>query len=190
MSWTNIDPAGGGGGIVAPYLNFVRTQDATNNITLVGTADNELWPPIAAQPITGGTYNGYRKVGHFDVNKNVGGYSLVDGIDETGAALTACDIILPITGTYEIEGFATFQHPTNNSTLAFTFGAEIGGNYVWSPRPVKHDMPNLDGHANLSGKGLLTLPAGTPISLWCATDRSGTVEIDTVGITVEFKPGI
>jgi hypothetical protein len=166
-----------------PYINIIRTQDTTNNIVLTGTGSDDLWPPATPQPLTGGAYEGYRKIGNLVPNKEAG-LTLVDGDDETGAALTACDIPITEDGTYRVDGFTTFAHPTNNSTVAFVFAVELGGVYIWSPRPIKHDMPNGGGNANLAGEGILSVPAGAVLSMWVASDNSGTVEFNTLSALI------
>ena len=165
------------------YINAVRTQDETNNISVVGTGLDTLWPPATPQPLTGGNYEGYVKVGNLDNSKSVG-MTLVNGNDETGAALDMCDMTVPVNGTYRVDGFTTFAHPTNNSTVAFVFAVEFGGVYSFSQRPIKHDMPNGSGHANLAGEGILPVPAGAILSMWCASDNTGSIGFDTLSVIV------
>jgi len=168
---------------VAPYLNIIRTQDETNDVSLTGTGVDTIWPPATPQPLTGGNYEGYRKIGNLVSNKELG-LTLIDGDDETGAALTACDIPITEAGTYRVDGFTTFRHPANNSTVAFVFAVELGGQYIFSQRPVKATMPNGGRNANLAGEGILSVPAGAVLSMWVASDNTGVIEFNTLSALV------
>ena len=181
----DYNSTGAGSIITQPYINIVRTQDDVNNITVVGTGDDQLWPPspLTPQPITGGVYEGYKKVGYLDNNRSLD-ITLVDGIDTTGALCPSCDMVIPEDGVYRVDGFTTFQHSANTSTVAFSFAVETPSGYIWSPRPVKHRVPNTEGHANMAGEGILPVTAGTKISLWVASDNSGTLALDTLSIII------
>ena len=165
------------------YINVVRTQDTVNTISVVGTGDTSLWPPVSAQPITGGDYEGYVKIGYLNENNPLDIY-IEDGVDTSSAALESCDIVIPSDGIYTSSGFATFIHPTNNSVVSLCFVVERDGLYYFGQRTPKADMPNSGDPANISGDGSVSVIGGDKLSLWCASDTSGAIELNTLSINL------
>lgn len=158
------------------FINITRTQVSSpaGDISVTGTGSTDLWPPSAPQPITGGNYEGYVKVGDL-INNDSEEMTLSGGED--------VDIIS--SGRYRVDGFATFAHSLNGSVVAFVFAVDIGGSYVFSPRPVKHRVPNGGEAANMAGEGIISAAAGYQTSLWVASNNSGSISIDTLSIIIQ-----
>lgn len=170
--------------LISPaYINIVRTQDTVNTISVVGTGDSSLWPPVSAQPLTGGDYEGFVKIGYLNENNPLN-IHIEDGIDTLSATLESCDIVLPNDGIYTSSGFATFIHPTNNSVVSLCFVIERDGLYYFSQRTPKSDMPNSGDPANIAGTGSVSVSAGEKLSLWCASDTTGDIELNTLSINL------
>ena len=172
-----------GDALTQPYINFIRTQDTINTLSVTGTGDDNVWPSEDPQPLTGGNYEGYRKIGYLVDNKSQK-MTLQSGNDETGAALSLCDVVNDEDGSFRVDGFTTFKHTQNNATVGFVFAAEVGGNYIFSPRPVRQRVPNGAAPANMAGEGILSVPAGSKLSLWAASDVTGVLTLDTLSILI------
>lgn len=166
MGWSNV--------LDHPFLSITITQDLTNSYTMVGTGDDNLWPPSTPQPLTGGVYNGYQKVTNFQVNDSI---RMTLENNE--------DVIINEQGRYDFMGSLSMRHSANNSVSAFVFAIEVDGFYIFNGRPVKAKLPNGDDPANLSGGGVLKAQKGWKVSLWCASDKSGTLMVDTSEITIK-----
>lgn len=154
------------------YATMAVTQDEANTYNLVGTGSDVLPPPSTAQPPVGGSYNGYTKVGGFVVER------------ASNLIVMNSEIEITRTGTYIVSvGWGTFRHSQNNSAVAFVLGIERDGLVVFSQRPTGHRVANGSQISNVSGGGSLDAQAGDRLSVWVATDVSGSITISNANVT-------
>ena len=75
-------------------------------------------------------------------------------------------VIVPHDGWYQADGWASFRHSANNSTVAFVFGIEHPGqSIVYSPRPTPSKVPNIGDLGLISGGGIFYAYKGTKASV-------------------------
>lgn len=161
-----------------PYLNQTITQNYTNSMTMVGTLDDKLETPVGPIP-TNTVIGDPLLVGYQPLTGIVQG--LNNRVYQTGFDVSFEDL-----GIFEADGFATFSHTVNNSTVAFVYSIEIGGDWYFSARPVRHKTPNGDGVANMAGTGVLPVTdRAQKIRLWVASDNNGDVICDTLSIMLK-----
>lgn len=148
------------------------TQQPSNSVTLVGTGASALNPPETPQPTIGGSYAGYQKLPGFQLER------------ASGFGLSDSGLVASVAGTYIVSvGWGTFEHSQNSSTVAFVLAIERAGTLTFSQRPTGHRVANLGDPSNISGGGTLELEAGDVISVWLASDKSGTVTVPNANLS-------
>lgn len=137
---------------------FSITNNYANTYAVTGTGDDKLIP----------TDGGYVKLGGFSEIFKGGGITL-ENDDE---------IVLPVDGVYRLDGWLNFRHSTNNSVSAVVFGITLPGqSTVLSDRPTPESSPNGNRPHAIAGDGGGYFPAGTKVSVWIASDTSGTLTV-------------
>lgn len=135
------------------------TNDESNSFAVTGTGTDQLVPPTGYIPLTG--------------------FTMASGSTGNDFVYTAQDeLVVPDDGYYDIDGWMSFRHTVNNSTVAVIFGFEFAsdpGNIVYSPRPTAMETPRNDRLGLLSGGGAAQLSTGDKITVWIASNNSGTV---------------
>lgn len=156
------------------YGTIAVTQAVGNTYpAAVAILDDNLPPPAVPQPVLGGDFNGYQRIGNFvteraNLMQLVGDHSLE----------------AKVSGTYSVNiGWATFRHSHNNATVAFVLGIERDGIVTFSQRPTASRIANVDKLSNIAGGGTLELQAGDKLSVWVATDTAGTITIPNANVT-------
>ena len=162
-----------------PHINQQITAGYTNGHTFGAgqvAVNSRLTPPVGPVPTTTPIGNPLL-AGYQPVKAIVNGRSSRMSID-------GFDVTSEVTGTYYVTGFATWYHSANNATVGFTYSVEIDGNWYFSPRPVTHHTPNVEGVANMAGGGLIDLIPGRKTRIWVATNLTGVVTCPTMSILI------
>lgn len=174
---------GGGltlGGVVDAFVvygNLTLTQAITNDYAVTGTGNVELPPPATPQPATGGAYNGYVRVGNFDV-----------GVFKK-MTLSADGFVMDVPGRYKVSpAWGSLHHTANSSVVAFVFGVKSAADGLirFSQRPTPARLPNVTDPGNVSGGGVVDCAVGDELSLWLASNNTGTVTLENANILVEM----
>lgn len=137
------------------------TNNESNTVSVTGTGTDTLVPPT-----------GYVKITGFSQEVAIGGVTVVND-----------EFVIPSDGWYQGDGWATFRHSQNNSTVALVFGiTPSGGSLVFSPRPTANKNPNLAELGNIAGGGIFYATAGTTLGVYCASDNTGDVTIPNASL--------
>lgn len=157
------------------FATMAVTQDEANTIAVTGTGSDQLPPPAAPVTAGPGPFNGFYKVA---------GFSLERAKEITFASN---ELTLPSDGTYTVNiGWAAFRHSTNQSTVGFVLGIERAGQIIFSQRPTSSKVPNGGDLENIAGGGTLDALAGDKLSVWLASDNTGTVTVPNANLTVQM----
>ena len=160
-------------GLVNDYLPRISqttiNNDETNTYAVTGTGIDTLVPPT-----------GYIKISGFSQSLVSGGITF-DEINQ--------EIILPVDGVYNAEGWLNFRHSANTATSSVVFGIEFPENpgvIAYSPRPTAQRNSSQNKLTLISGGGTLEATAGTKLSVWIASDTSGTITVPNANLRVWF----
>lgn len=157
------------------YLNQIIDHDPANTMTVVGTGDAALAPPVSVPvgtPVGDAAYLGYRPV--TGITQGVSRDMYVDGFD----------VVTRVPGLFQVGGFATFEHSTGSSVVGFVYSIEIGGSYFFSQRPVTQLVPNHSQPANMSGQGEIQMTGGSRVRMWVASNKSGVVTCPILSVLI------
>lgn len=157
------------------YATMAVTQNELNTVTVTAAADATLPPPAAPVPVGSGPFNGYVKVT---------GYA-----EERTKEMTVADseITVQNDGVFIASvGWATFKHSQNSAVAGFVFAFERGGNLIFSQRPTVGRVPNIDDPGTVSGGGTFEALEGDKLSVWVASDKTGTITIPNSNISVHM----
>lgn len=149
--------------------NITVTNNETNTYTVTGTGTDQLVPPT-----------GYVQIGNFSLT--------VGSTNHDFVLNSGNELVVPDAGYYDIDGWLNFRHSTNGSTVAAVFGFDFPSNpgvIVYSPRPTGLNVPNNGRLGIVSGGGSAQLEAGTKVSVWIASDNSGTVTIPNANLRIK-----
>lgn len=167
----------------AAYAAMTITQRDVNdpdpyNIAVVAhpSGTDTLDPVAGLHPVGDGPIGGYYRVQEM----------VTDGTSKE-ITIDNGKLIVPVDGVFLVpEGYANFRHSTNGATVGLLFGIERAGQLFFSPRVVSSRQPNGGDIANVSGGGKLTAQAGDKLSLWVASDKTGTVNIGNSNIIMHM----
>lgn len=179
------------GPLVASIINTMQTRAAFGNTvndtgvlqaSLTGTGDSLLPPPTTAQPVSGGNYNGYERVGGLveiasSGEVSVSGGSLVIGANGAGSYRTP-------------HAWVDMSASTTATTVGFIFGiVKVSDGLVhFSQRVTGSRMAAQDDRTNTSGGGFVDgLEAGDTLSMWVASDKTATITIYDMNIGLEMS---
>lgn len=150
--------------------NVTITKNELNTFSVTGTGDDTLDPDDG----------GYIQVTGFTLESGVANndftYSEPDGL------------VVPDDGYYDIDGWMNFRHTINNSTVGIVFGFEFAadpGTIVYSPRPTALNTPNGNRLGLVSGGGNAQLSAGDKVTVWIASDTTGTITCPNANLRIK-----
>lgn len=153
------------------FADITITQRDINDasplqFSLTGTGSDTLNPPT-----------GYTQITEFEDNVSKGGF-VFDGVND--------EIIIPVDGWYQADGWSDFRHSQNNSTIAFVFGFRQNDTdpFGYSQRPTANKKPNNDDIGQISGGGVFYATAGTRLSVHMATNNTGTVTVPNANLRI------
>lgn len=153
------------------------TNAQANTLTVVGTGVDTLVPP------TTGTLPGPNS-GYYQVT----GFTLGPQSTNAGFTLVNDALVMPDSGYYLADGWLNFRHSSNSSTVAVIFGIEKASNpgvITFTPRPTALNVPNNSRLGLLSGGGPIPgVEPGDKITVWVASDNSGTITIPNASLRV------
>lgn len=158
----------------AAYGNTVKLFGPLAPISLVGTGDATLPPPDSPQPLTGGVYNGYKKVVGLNTIKE-GGYITV----------ASSEFIIGVGGSGKYSApiaWIDVSSSLKDTIIGFVFAWEREGLLYFSQRPVGHRTKESNSTTNIGGGGFISLLEGDKVSLWVAADTSSTSTINDMNI--------
>lgn len=145
-------------------------------VTAHPSGNSILNPPSSPVTAGPGPFGGYHKVTAY----------LAEGIAKELSVVSA-EMIIPNDGIFVVPvAYASFRHTANNATVALVFGIERAGQISFSQRPVSSKQPNLGDVANISGGGQLPSLNGDKMSVWVASDTTGTITIGNSNVTVHM----
>lgn len=159
------------------YGDLTVTQNDTNDYAVTGTGNTTLPPPPAPQPETGGVYNGYVKVGSFEIGPS------------NKITLQSDRFIIQVPGRYKVSpAWGSMKHTANSSVVAFVFGVKYASDGLirFSQRPTPARLPNVTDPGNVSGGGIVDVDVGDELTLWLASNNTGTVTLVNANILVEM----
>lgn len=159
------------------YGNLTVTQNESNTYAVTGTGNTTLLPPDTPQPETGGSYNGYVKLGNFDVESF------------KKMTLTSDGATVDVPGRYKVTpAWGSMRHTANSSVVAFVFAVKSASDGLvrFSQRPTPARLPNTTDPGNVSGGGLVDAAVGDEFSLWVASNNTGTVTLVNANILIEM----
>jgi len=165
------------------YATMAITQRDTGetspndiSVTAHPSGNTILNPPSAPVTAGPGPFGGYHKVSAYIVEGSAKELSVVSG-----------EMIIPNDGLFLVPvAYASFRHSANNATVALVFGIERAGQIFFSQRPVPSKQPNLGDVTNISGGGQINSLTGDKISVWVASDITGTITIGNSNVTVHM----
>ena len=97
------------------------------------------------------------------------------------------ELIVPVHALYKsTAAWAGFRHTANNVTVAFVFGLEQGGQIFFSQRPTTGYQAAVGVLTNIAGGGKLEALAGAKVSVWVASNKSGTLTLGNSNISIEM----
>lgn len=161
--------------------NTVSSTGIIGPIALTGTGDDELPPPAAAQPATGGSYNGYVELTGLNLITESGELSVDAGeiVVGTGGA-----------GDYRTpHAWLDISTSANNNVIGFIFGIQKAsdGLIYFSQRVTGERGAAQDQPSNISGGGFaLSLEPGDRIGVWAAASLSCNLTIYDANLGVEM----
>tara|TARA_R110000851_G_scaffold158030_2_gene300916 strand:+ start:2511 stop:3089 length:579 start_codon:yes stop_codon:yes gene_type:complete len=129
--------------------------------------------PVVAGP---GPFNGYYKLTGYVAEAPLKEVIVVNG-----------ELIVPVHALYKsTAAWAGFRHTANNVTVAFVFGLEQGGQIFFSQRPTTGYQAAVGVLTNIAGGGKLEALAGAKVSVWVASNKSGTLTLGNSNISIEM----
>lgn len=149
--------------------NINITNNEANTYAVTGTGTDQLVPPA-----------GYVQLGGFTLGAGNTGHDFVLNAGN--------ELIVPDAGYYDIDGWLNFRHTTINSTAAAVFGFDFPSNpgvIVYSPRPTGENVPNNGRLGIVSGGGSSQLEAGTKLTVWVASDNTGTLTVPNATLRIK-----
>ena len=186
-----FDPGGGGGrsdessapaAVQSIYGGMAITQrDAgdpdPHTISAVAhpSGDDTMNPPASPVAVGPGPFGGYYFVDGMIPREPISGVVVAGGKIEI---LTPGDYVLP-------GGWATFRHSSNGATTTFALAIERGSQLIFSQTPIANSQANNNKPSTTSGSGIFSVLAGDKISVWVATDTTGTVTIGNAEIPLQ-----
>lgn len=155
----------------------VITTDETNSYSVTGTGVDTLIPPVSG-PVAGPNGGYYKTVGYTLSSESLAaGFTVVDDA-----------IVFPESGYYLADGWLNFRHSSNSSTVSVIFGVEKANNpgtVFYSARPTAMNTPNNNRLGLLSGGGALGgVEPGDKLTIWIASDNTGTVIVPNASLRV------
>jgi len=149
---------------------------------LTGTGDAFLPPPSTPQPETGGSYNGYVRVGGLVQIAASGELSVSSGALVIGSGGA---------GNYRApHAWVGMSSSATATTVGFVFGIvkASDGLIHFSQRVTGGRMSAQDDLTNVSGGGFVdSLEPGDTLSMWVAADKTATVTIYDMNIGLEMS---
>jgi len=151
------------------FAQMSITNNQANTFAMTGTGIDTLVPPTGYSKITG----------------------FVKEVGKGGFDVSASAFIIPEDGWYQADGWCSFRHSANNSTVAIVFGiTPPGGPLAYSPRPTPAKVPNVEDIGLIAGGGTFYAKKGTLVDARAATNNTGTVTIPNATIRIwQMVPG-
>lgn len=91
-------------------------------------------------------------------------------------------LIPTVSGDYRIDFWANVKSSVANTKLGFK--AKLNG--AWANFTVKSDVKDADRSANIHGNIITTIQAGSPVSLWIASDKTADVTIQDMRFFIQL----
>ena len=161
--------------------NAVKTSGTTTPISLVGTADVSLPPPSNPQPLTGGVYNGYKRIEELGLLSQRGSISVV-GSEFVIGADGAGDYRTP-------HAWLGIAVSVDSTVIGFIFATEKAsdGLLYFSQRVTADKSVKKGKRKNISGGGFIeSLAAGDKLSVWAASSTSCDLTIFDANLGLEM----
>jgi hypothetical protein len=161
--------------------NAVKTSGTATPISLVGTADVSLPPPSNPQPLTGGVYNGYKRIDGLGLLSQRGSISVVGSEFVIGAG-GAGDYRTP-------HAWIGSAVSVDSTVTGFVFATEKAsdGLLYFSQRVVAAESVKNGRRNNISGGGFIeSLTAGDKISVWAASSASCDLTVFDANLGLEM----
>ena len=183
MGWNQVgeNEVSGGVAITPAYATMAITKsdvsdtNPQNTIAVVAhPGGTDVLNPPASLPSGSTSGGGYYKVGGWALEGESKGFTFAsDALITTNGGL----FHIPV-------GWGGFRHSQNGATTAFVLGIDDGVSVNFSPRPTSEKQANLNDLSNVSGGGQTRLGAGNSLSVWVASDATGTITLGNANVTI------
>lgn len=101
-----------------------------------------------------------------------------------GITFNTDELVVPVAGEYELQGWANIQLPTTSQKVALKFA--INDSTPYSTQKLIGTVAGANDIVNLAGSSIVTLSATNTISLYIATDKAGDPTILEAGVLLKL----